>query len=332
MEIDTTFPTKLDTISDAPEPLRSALVEGLPAGESARLLVHSPAFPTGDKKSPATVLAVTDSGWLVASETDDGGSALQKSAFSDILFLELRSILLLGQLRISFAAIDAPSSVTIEFEGVGDELYREAIDLMLAGVDPSVTGVPEQDRNEAAIFEDWPMKFRNEAHRYCPRGQRLLAAVRWPAVFGEFHHEISAAGALLITQRELVLISDEKESSTESLPETYSAEEPKERPPEQQTSPAERLPETEKTDLDPRNLPGDAYEFGEIITFVPRVRLEGLHVSHRERFGVLVLQVHAAHGREKLEILFPPDHETAVSKALEQVSLFRSSETKIISE
>ena len=29
MEIDIRFPTKLDSISDAPEPLRSALVEGL---------------------------------------------------------------------------------------------------------------------------------------------------------------------------------------------------------------------------------------------------------------------------------------------------------------
>ena len=88
MEIDTRFPTKLDTVSDAPEPLRSALVESLPSGEPVRLLVHAPAFPTGDEKSPATVLAVTNTGWVVASETETGGASIDKSDFNDTLFFE----------------------------------------------------------------------------------------------------------------------------------------------------------------------------------------------------------------------------------------------------
>ena len=132
MRIDTTFPTKLDTVSDAPEPLRSALVESLPADEPVRLLVHSPSFPTGDEKSPATVLAVTNSGWLIASGTEDGGATLEKSQFSEILFLELRSILLQGRLRITFAASDGASSATIKFEAVGDEYYHEAIAALAA--------------------------------------------------------------------------------------------------------------------------------------------------------------------------------------------------------
>src|SRR3982074_3613863 len=104
MEIDTRFPTKLNTVSDAPEPLRSALVESFPSGEPVRLLVHAPAFLTGDEQSPATVLAVTNNGWLVASETEDGGAALEESDFSDTLFLELTSVLLSGQLRIFYTA------------------------------------------------------------------------------------------------------------------------------------------------------------------------------------------------------------------------------------
>jgi hypothetical protein len=324
MEIDTTFPTKLDTVSDTPEPLRSALVESLPAGEPIRLLVHSPSFPTGDEKSPATVLAVTNSGWFVASETADGGATLEKSAFSEILFLELRSILLLGQLRISSAAGEVPSSVIIKFEGVGDELYHEAIDLILAGIDPAARSVAESDRNEPSLFENWPMKFRNEARRYWPKGQRLLAALRWPITYGESKRELAPAGALLITERELVLISDERKSSTEASLEGES----KERPREEETSPAGTAPETTpipviekaEAEVDPE-LPGDVYEFGEIITFVPRVRLADVQVSHQEHFGVLAVEVRAAHGREKLEILFPSDHQNAVSKAMEQVSL-----------
>ncbi len=183
MEIDTRFPTKLNTVSDAPEPLRTALVESLPSGEPVRLLVHAPAFTTEDEKSPATVLAVTNTGWLVASETENGGASIDKSDFNNTLFLELKSILLLGQLRICFAAVDKSYSVTIKFETVEDEIYREATDLILAGIDPALTGAAAKVPREASMFEGWPMKVRNEAQRYWPKGQRFLAAIQWPAVF-----------------------------------------------------------------------------------------------------------------------------------------------------
>jgi hypothetical protein len=292
MEIDTRFPTKLNAVSDAPEPLRSALVESFPSGESVRLLVHAPAFAAEIEKSRATVLAVTNNGWLVASETEGGSAVLEKSGFSDTLFLELKSILLSGQLRISFAAADKSHSVTLKFETVEDEFYRDAISLILAGIDPALTGVAEKDRNEASILADWPMKIRNEAQRYWPHGQRFLAAVRWPAIFGPLQEQLAPAGALLATERELVVISEEKEFAAESRPEAPAAEEPGE-------------------------------IFGGIITFVPRVRLTDFHVSHQESFEVLTLQVNAAHGGAKLEINFPSGHEEAVSKAMEQMLLSR---------
>ena len=287
MEIDTRFPTKLSTVSDAPEPLQSALVKNLPSGEPVRLLVHAPAFAT-EEKSPATVLAVTNNSWLVASETEDGGAAVEKSNFSDVLFLELKSILLLGQLRISFATVDKSHSVTIRFETVEDEVYREAIDLILAGVDPALTGAAEKGRSEASMLEGWPMKIRNEAQRYWPKGQRFLAAIQWAAVLGGSQEELAPAGALLVTERELVVISEEREFAAERPPDARPAEETK-------------------------------AIFGGIITFVPRVRLKDFSVSHRESLGVLALQVQAAHGGEKLEVTFPSDHEMAVTKAMEQM-------------
>jgi hypothetical protein len=294
MEIDTRFPTKLNTVSDAPEPLRSALAESLPSGEPVRLLVHAPAFATEEEKSPATVLAVTNNGWLVASETEGGSAAVEKSDFSDTLFLELKSILLSGQLRISFAAVDKSHFVTIKFETVEDQYYREAIDLILAGIDPALTGVAKKDPNEASMFEGWPMKVRNEAQRYWPKGQRFLAAIQWPAVFGGPQGELAPAGALLITERELVVISEEKEFAAESRAEAPSALEPKE-------------------------------IFGGIVTFVPRVRLKDFRVSHPESFGVLALQLRATHGGEKLEVMFPSDNEKAISQAMDQMLLSRGS-------
>jgi hypothetical protein len=293
MEIDTRFPTRLNTVSDAPEPLRGALAEGLPSGEPIHLLVYAPAFSTEDEISPATVLAVTGNGWIIASETGDGGVTVEKADFANTLFLELTAILLLGQLRIAFAGADASLSVTIKFETVGDDLYREAIDLILAGIDPALHAVDETDQGERATFETWPMKFRNEAQRYRPGGQRLLAALQWPVIFNEVRQELAPAGALLITAREIVLISEQKKSSAEYA--------------EQASSKADPVG------------PFAEEEAGGTITFFPRVRLADFQVSHQEQLGVLALQVHAAHGGERLEISFPSDEEKAVLKAMKQV-------------
>jgi hypothetical protein len=329
MDIDPTFPTKLDTVSDLAEPLRSAMLESFPSGESIRLLVHSPAFSTGEAKSPATVLAVTNSGWLAASETEEGGAKLEKSDFDDILFLELRSILLLGQLRICFAPT---SSITIQFDTVGGEYYSEAIELLLGGIDPARAGGGGREQNDASLFEGWPMKFRNEAKRYCPSEQRLLSATRWPAIFGELQRQIVPAGALLVTERELVIISDEKQSSSEISSKTPSSRKATEYGNEQETrqsleevegvTPAEMASgPIEKAEIDPDNLPADVYEFSEIITFIPRVRLASFQVQHQDHYCVLALQVQGMHGGTKLEINLPSEEEAAVLKTFEQWSL-----------
>ena len=282
MEIDSRFPTKLDSVSDAPEPLRSAVAENCPSPKSVRLLVHAPAF-SADEGSPATVLAVTDSCWLVASENEEGGASVEKSNFSDTLFLELTSRLLSGRLRICFATVGTSYPAAIMFDTVGEELYREAIDLMLDGIDQTVAPSTENVGDAVSIPETWPLKFRTEAERYRPKGQRLLAATHWPAIFDGFERELAPAGALLVTERELVLISEENAS--------------------------------------PRQHSGDLHEFGGIITYFPLVRLADFHVSHHERFGVLALEVHATHGGEKLEIIFPSDRERAVSEAMNRRAL-----------
>jgi hypothetical protein len=289
MQIDNRFPTKLSTVSDAPEPFQSALVKNLSSGEPIRLLVHAPAFATEKEKSPASVLAVTDSSWLVASEIEDRGVAVEKSNFSDVLFLKLKSVLLSGQLEIFFATQEKSNFATITFDTVGDEFYREAIDLILSSIDPVLTGLAENFRIEASLFETWPMKIRNEAQRYSPRGQQFLAAIQWPAVFGGSQKQL-APGALLVTKREVVAITEEKEFSVEAPSEEESKE-----------------------------------LFGGIITFVPRVRLKDFRVSHQETLGVLALELRAALGGEKLEVTFPSDNETAISKAMEQMLLSRDS-------
>jgi hypothetical protein len=283
MNIDERFPTKLDTIQSAPEPLRKALLENFPANDSVRFLVHAPLYSTADERSSATVLVVTSDGWLVVSETEADGVSVQKSNFQDTLFLELSSILLWGQLKIHFVTAGKSDIAILRFDSVGEQLYRDAIDLMLDGVDhtlaPSVE--VESDRDSALISESWPLHFRNEAKRYQPKGQRLLAAMQWPAVIGGFRRELSPACALLITGREFVLIAEEKAS--------------------------------------PRQHAGDLHHFGGIITYIPIAQLRDFQLTQHERFDVLAFQVHAMHGGEELEIIFPVDHEKAVSGVMKQV-------------
>jgi hypothetical protein len=96
-----------------------------------------------------------------------------------------------------------------------------------------------------------------------------------------FRRELFSAGALLVTERELVLISEEK--------------------------------------ISPRQHQGDLHRFGGIITYLPIAQLRDFQLTQHERFDVLALQVHSIHGGEKLEIVFPADHEKAVSEAMEQV-------------
>ena len=283
MNIDTRFPTKLDAIQDAPEALRKALLESFPSQESARFLVHSPLFSTADERSPATILAVTSAGWLLASENEAGGVGIQKSNFRDTLFVELTSILLWGQLKIHFITAGKSSIAVLRFDTVGEELYRDAIDLIFEGIEqtlaPSVE--VESNRDSSLIFKSWPIHFRNEAERYQPKGQRLLAATQWPAVTGGFRRELSPACALLVTEREFVLIAQEKAS--------------------------------------PRQHAGDLHHFGGIITYIPIAQLRDFQLSQHERFDVLAFQVHAMDGGEELEIIFPSDHERAVSEIMKQV-------------
>jgi hypothetical protein len=282
------YPHKLKSILEAPEQFSEALRSHLSATDAFRLILYAPSASIGDEKVPATVLVVTDDGWLVVSENQDGGISGEQCKFNDTLFLELTSIVLWGQLKIDFASTGTSYSAVIRFSTAEERLYREAIDLVLDGIDRTRASQSEKDRGTAEVLKDWPFKFRNEVLQYLPKGQSLLAAAQWPAIRGGYRRELAPAGALLVTERELVLIAEEK------APDWYY---------------------------------GEWAKYGGIITYFPLARLDDFHVGQQDRFGVLALHVHASHGGERLEILFPSDHERAVSKAMERVRSLKTRET-----
>jgi hypothetical protein len=282
------YPHKLKSISEAPEQFSEALRSHLSAADICRLIVYAPPASVVERKVPATVLVITDDGWLVASENQDGGISVEQSKFSDTLFLELTSIALWGRLKIDFASTGTSYTAVIRFSTAEERLYREAIELVLDGVDRTRASQGETDRAAAEIVQEWPLKFRNEVLDYLPRRQRLLAATQWPAILDGFRRELAPAGALLVTEDELVLITDEKA---------------------------------------PDWSHGELVKYGGVITYFPLARLADFHVGQQDRFSVLALLVHASHGGERLEILFPSDHEKAISKAMQRVRSLKMRET-----
>ena len=133
---------------------------------------------------------------------------MEDCKFDDTLILELTSLILWGELKIHFAAVGASYCAGMRFSTVTEGLYREAIDLLLERIDQApAQGVPKDDED---IFEKWPIEFRRAALRYRPKSQRILAAMRWPSVVDGFLRPLCPGGALLVTERELVLISQEK--------------------------------------------------------------------------------------------------------------------------
>jgi hypothetical protein len=289
MDIDINFPTRLASVDDVPEPFLGTLKDRISSKERIQSLIYSPVFSTLEKNvppgsttvtpgqilAPASVLAVLDDRWLVATEEEDG-ITVEESSFVDTLFLELTSILLSGEFKIYYAAVGTYYAATLLFNTVGEEVYREAIGLILDGIDQKKSTAYNGDDS---ILRTWPLKFRLEAERYRPKGQRLTTATRWTCLNGELEDTLSPSGALLITERELVFISEQKAF--------------------------------------PRQHVGDLHKFGGIITYFPLIRLSDFHINHHGHFGALSLLVRAPHGSEKLEIAFPSDREKAVQKTMQ---------------
>ena len=284
MDIDDRFASKAVDVEETPEPFRHALLQNLSPDEPVNLLVYGPAFSTMDLKMPATVLTLTNRRWLIVSEADQG-PMVHACDFSDTLLLELTSVLLSWQLKIDFIKDSATRFSTIQFHGAMgaiQELYFPAIELVLNGISETARDTLARKDDAAILLDGWPAGFRNVALHYLPDDGHLVSAVRWPATSSGFRRELIPAGALLLAARELVLIA--------------------ERP-----LPWARLQEHEK--------------LGIIITYFPLIRLAQFNISHHERFSILGLEMHASHGGEKLEIVFPSEHKQAVLKLMEQAGV-----------
>jgi hypothetical protein len=278
MTLDMNFATKLGNVDEAPATFRDAIDKHLPSRDSARLLAYSPSFTTLGHRSPATVLIVTGDGWLVAWDDADGVVHVDSCRFAETLLVELTTILLYGQLKLDFVVGDTTQRSIVHFDTVMGKLYHQAVGLILQAVDDG-SERPTARRVDlpSVASETWSAYFREKIPENIANGQHLLATIEWPAVRGGFGRELAPAAILLATDREIVLLSNEK--AWGGIKEA---------------------------------------KYGTIATHFPLVRLESYHLHSHPRFAVLQLNMHASHGGEMLEILFPSDHANAVASVLER--------------
>jgi hypothetical protein len=275
------FATSSERIEDTPSPFREALLQRVDERENIRHLIHSPAFATGKLRTLASLLCVTDKRCLIVLCERDGSTAVGDSPYESILLVELTIILLYGQLKIDFVFKGEARSAALQFNTVMKRAYLRAIQDILRAIDGDEPIGEKRDLRNSPMLRDWPLKFRNMSILYAPENSSLLGGVNWTEVYGAFHRQLSPAAAMLLTERYIVIIAEEKPGWLQFRPRA---------------------------------------NYGQIITYFPINRLAKFQIHRAARLSLLELEGRRGDGGEKLVMMLPPDKEESVSLLLKSVS------------
>jgi hypothetical protein len=273
------FASRFTSVEETPEPFRHVLLERIWPHESVRLLVHSPPDLILGARRPGTLLAMTDRRWLIVYQNADESTTVAESSYADTLLVELTTILLCGRLKLDYVAEGAGRCASVEFSTVWEEYYCEAANLVLKSVDDVPRGAASDRQQVLNFLDDWPLKFLNAALRYLPPRHCLREAVHWPAVYGKWHRELAPVAALLLTDRAVLLISEEKAKWWQRFRE--------------------------------------GAKYGQITTYIPLVRLAHFGLCEREGFGLLGMEIGTSRGKEELHVPVPLAQVSAISRFME---------------
>jgi hypothetical protein len=175
-------------------------------------LILSPEFGAAKFRALTSLLCVTDQRWLIVLRESDGGTIVNESSFDSILLVELTIILLYGQLKMDFVLNGEARTTALQFNAVMQHFYSEAIQSILDAIDGKEDASTNRDGSRSSIFVGWPLKFRNFSIIYMPEKSRLLDGVYWNEIRGGFGRELAPAAAVLLTDRHIVIIAEEKSS------------------------------------------------------------------------------------------------------------------------
>jgi hypothetical protein len=268
------LPVHFAGVEECPEPFRDPLKRAINPTNTIFDIIYSPALVSGRCSSPGSVFCVTDHKWLILRELRKNAVGLTSAVYADTLLIELRDILLYGQLKIDYAFNDQCKSEVCYFNTVSEDLYTNAIYRVLNLIEDVSEPASEKDRTILTYLESWPHKFRNLGWDFLPPGSCILDGINWPTILGRFRHELGPAIALFLTDRHLVVLADEPSRSW--------------------------------------FVKDDYVNVGVIVTYVPRSRISGFHIQKHNRIHILELHASSAHARECFRVRFPPEYQEKV--------------------
>jgi len=206
--------TKLQSVEEAPELLREAMLPILKSEDAIQLLLLSPTLELPDGDSAATLLGVLETGWIVASMAKNLTPSTVRVSFAETLSVEFSLGTVFGRVKLDYAANGAAQSAFICFHSAMEPLFKEAVRLLLNGIDGIASGPPTADGRLNILLQGIPAPFRNAAHEFRPFSQCVLAVRYWPAAIAGcvawFRREWRPKGMMLLTERELILILQTK--------------------------------------------------------------------------------------------------------------------------
>jgi len=211
------FSFQLKDRNDIREPFRTALKRLLPADAQPVLMIFTPSIPTSEGSTMPSLLVVERDRWHLVIEAEDGATtSVTSSTLARTVLVEMTVVLLLGRLKFDFATKRDVRSVVIEFNTVMEHLYHEAAEYILGIMKglPSLQTAPVNREVDLELLHSVPLKFRNSILRFAPATERILNLAYWPSIVvergGLIEKELSPESALVLSERELLLISEEK--------------------------------------------------------------------------------------------------------------------------
>jgi hypothetical protein len=277
------FAVAAKSISQLSSPFRETLAERVSKTEEVRYLIFSPVYGTATFQTLASVLCVTNRRWLIVLGEDDGNTTVAESSYDSTLLLEKTLILLYAQIKIDFVEAGEAKSAALHFNSVMEEMYYDAIQYILDAIDGGEeTAATSSEQGESAVFSGWPYKFWNFSIIYLPKNSRVSDGVCWEEMRGGFGRELAPAAAVLVTDRHVVVIAEEKTDRWFQF--------------------------------------GHRAKYGAIITYFPLKRLSEFRIESHPRLCILELHGYEGYGGERLDIIFPTDQREAVSRVMAKAS------------
>lgn len=209
------FSFQLKDRNDIREPFHAALGKLLSAAAAEPvMMVFTPSLETSEGVTAPSLLVLENDRWHLLVENEKHGVTTTSSLIDRTVLVEMTVVLLLGRLKFDYATKRDVKSVVIEFNTVMEHLYHAAAEYLLGAMKGRPPAAPVERQPDLELLHSVPLKFRNSILRFAPPAEHLLSLAYWPAIVveknGLIEKELSPESALVLCERELLLVSEER--------------------------------------------------------------------------------------------------------------------------